>query len=199
MHTRRFAFLTFFILLLALSVFIRLEGLGGSWFGVSARRFDIEHFIAYFKRLRGEGAGALSVYFTKLSPLYLYFWLPLTRLPSDPETIIRHIRDTLKLETFADISTLEEGLAAEQMGATYVSTTLSGYTAYTEPKPETPDLELIASLSARLTIPVVAEGRFNTPDLARAALDAGAYAVVVGTMITNPREITKAFVRGLRP
>ena len=124
---------------------------------------------------------------------------PRPRRGDDPETIIRHIRDTLKLETFADISTLEEGLAAEQMGATYVSTTLSGYTAYTEPKPETPDLELIAALSARLTIPVVAEGRFNTPDLARAALDAGAYAVVVGTMITNPREITKAFVRGLRP
>jgi N-acylglucosamine-6-phosphate 2-epimerase/N-acetylmuramic acid 6-phosphate etherase len=42
-------------------------------------------------------------------------------------------------------------------------------------------------------VPVVAEGRFNTPELARAAIDAGAHAVVVGTMITNPREITKAF------
>jgi N-acylglucosamine-6-phosphate 2-epimerase/N-acetylmuramic acid 6-phosphate etherase len=83
------------------------------------------------------------------------------------------------------------------MGATYVSTTLAGYTAYTEPKPIEPDLDLIRALVARIDIPVVAEGRFNTPDLARAAIDAGAYAVVVGTMITNPREITKGFAAAL--
>jgi N-acylglucosamine-6-phosphate 2-epimerase/N-acetylmuramic acid 6-phosphate etherase len=105
----------------------------------------------------------------------------------------KRIIDELRLPVFADISTLDEGLAAVDLGATYVSTTLSGYTEYTEPKPEGPDLKLLEALARRLTIPVVAEGRFNTPALARAAIDAGAYAVVVGTMITNPREITKAF------
>ena len=114
-----------------------------------------------------------------------------------PEAIIAHIRDRLGLESFADISTLEEGIAAAVMGATYVSTTLSGYTSYTEPKPEEPDLALIRALATRIAVPVIAEGRFNTPALAAAAIEAGAHAVVVGTMITNPREITRSFARAV--
>jgi N-acylglucosamine-6-phosphate 2-epimerase/N-acetylmuramic acid 6-phosphate etherase len=117
---------------------------------------------------------------------------PRPRHGDEPAAIIAHVRGC-GLETFADVSTLEEGIAAAAMGATYVSTTLSGYTRYTEPKPAGPDLDLIRALVARVDVPVVAEGRFNTPELARAAIDAGAYAVVVGTMITNPREITRVF------
>ncbi|GLQ54691.1 N-acetylmannosamine-6-phosphate 2-epimerase [Devosia nitrariae] len=120
---------------------------------------------------------------------------PRPRKGDDPALLIRRIREELGLEVFADISTLDEGLAAEEMGATYISTTLSGYTEYTQPKPEEPDLALVDALAKRVSVPVVAEGRYNTPELARAALDAGAYAVVVGTMITNPREITRAFAR----
>jgi N-acylglucosamine-6-phosphate 2-epimerase len=44
-------------------------------------------------------------------------------------------------------------------------------------------------------VPVIGEGRYNTPDLVRQGFEAGAHAIVVGTMITNPREITRAFVR----
>jgi N-acylglucosamine-6-phosphate 2-epimerase/N-acetylmuramic acid 6-phosphate etherase len=117
---------------------------------------------------------------------------PRPRRGDEPAAIIAHVRG-LGLEAFADISTLDEGIAAAAMGATYVSTTLSGYTSHTEPRPTGPDLELIRALAARIETPVVAEGRFNTPELARAAIDAGAYAVVVGTMITNPREITRSF------
>lgn len=122
---------------------------------------------------------------------------PRPRQGDDPAAIIAHVRDRLGLETFADISTLDEGLAAAAMGATYVSTTLSGYTSYTEPRSVGPDLDLIRALAGRIQTPVVAEGRFNTPELARAAIDAGAYAVVVGTMITNPREITRGFARAV--
>lgn len=111
-----------------------------------------------------------------------------------PEALMRRVRD-LGAEVFADISTLEEGLAAAGCGATYVATTLSGYTAATEPKPAEPDLILLESLAARLAVPVIAEGRYNTPALVRQAFAAGAHAVVVGTMITNPREITRMFVR----
>lgn len=110
-----------------------------------------------------------------------------------PAVIVKRIRDELGLEVFADISTLAEGIAAAEMGATYISTTLSGYTEYTQPKPSEPDFRLIEDLAKRIDTPIVAEGRLNTPALARAAIDAGAYAVVVGTMITNPREITRAF------
>ena len=111
-----------------------------------------------------------------------------------PRVLVRRIRQELGAEVFADISTVDEGLAAADWGATYVATTLSGYTEATQPKPEAPDLKLLETLARRLSLPVVAEGRYNTPALVRQGFDAGAHAVVVGTMITNPREITRMFV-----
>lgn len=119
---------------------------------------------------------------------------PRERIGDAPAALIRHITETLRLEAFCDISTLEEGLAAADMGATYVATTLSGYTDYTKREDDAPDYALIEALAARLDIPVIAEGRFSTPERARRALDCGAHAVVVGTAITNPREITRGFV-----
>lgn len=110
---------------------------------------------------------------------------------------VRRIADELGIPVFADVSNLDEGRAAEDMGANYVAGTLSGYTDPAAPKPAGPDLDLINALATYCRIPVIAEGRFNTPALARAAIEAGAHAVVVGTMITNPREITRAFVAGL--
>ncbi|KKB80850.1 N-acetylmannosamine-6-phosphate 2-epimerase [Devosia soli] len=120
---------------------------------------------------------------------------PRPRRGEHPQILIRRILDELHAEVFADISTLDEGLAAADWGATYVATTLSGYTEYTEPKPDHPDLALLEALSTRLSVPVVGEGRFNTPDWIRRGFDAGAHAIVVGTMITNPREITRMFVQ----
>jgi N-acylglucosamine-6-phosphate 2-epimerase len=110
-----------------------------------------------------------------------------------PDRLVRRALD-LGADVFADISTLEEGLAAADFGATYVATTLSGYTAATEPKPAEPDLVLLEALVTRLATPVIAEGRYNTPAWVHRAFDTGAHAVVVGTMITNPREITRLFV-----
>ncbi|HEY4203208.1 MAG TPA: N-acetylmannosamine-6-phosphate 2-epimerase [Devosiaceae bacterium] len=107
--------------------------------------------------------------------------------------LVRRIVDELKIPVFADCSNLEEGMAAEQWGASYVSSTLSGYVDPTAPKQVEPDLALIEAFAKHCKIPIVAEGRYNTPDLARQALEAGAHAVVVGTMITNPREITRGF------
>jgi N-acylglucosamine-6-phosphate 2-epimerase len=111
-----------------------------------------------------------------------------------PSLLIRRIREELGAEVFADVSTVDEGRKAAGWGATYVATTLSGYTDYTQPKPDEPDYPLLEALVRELTIPVIAEGRYNTPDLVQRAFSAGAHAVVVGTMITNPREITRTFV-----
>lgn len=125
--------------------------------------------------------------------------LDCTARPRDGEPVdllVRRIREELGAEVFADISTLDEGLAAADWGVSYVATTLSGYTEATQPKPEAPDLHLLEALASRLSVPVVAEGRYNTPPLVRQGFDAGAHAVVVGTMITNPREITRRFVQG---
>ncbi|MEU6019181.1 putative N-acetylmannosamine-6-phosphate 2-epimerase [Streptomyces sp. NPDC047515] len=80
----------------------------------------------------------------------------------------------------ADVSTLAEGIAAAGQGADFVSTTLSGYVPGT-PEQTGPDLELVAALSAAIDVPVVTEGRVNTPEDAAAALARGAHSIVVGT------------------
>jgi putative N-acetylmannosamine-6-phosphate epimerase len=128
--------------------------------------------------------------------------LDATARPRDGEPVdrlIRRIRAELGKEVFADIATLEEGRAAHAGGATYVATTLSGYTEETAShKTAGPDLELLSALVAEIPVPIVAEGRFDTPDLVAEAFKRGAHAVVVGTAITNPREITKRFAQAAR-
>ncbi|MGF9761474.1 N-acetylmannosamine-6-phosphate 2-epimerase [Microvirga sp. 0TCS3.31] len=114
------------------------------------------------------------------------------------QRLIARIRSELGKEVFADIATLEEGRAAHAAGATYIATTLSGYTEETASyKTSGPDLDLLSALVAELSVPIVAEGRFDTPELAAEAFRRGAHAVVVGTAVTNPREITKKFVQAI--
>ncbi|WP_326998715.1 N-acetylmannosamine-6-phosphate 2-epimerase [Cohnella kolymensis] len=96
----------------------------------------------------------------------------------------------------ADISTFDEGLAAMDLGVDIVSTTMSGYTSYSKQQ-EKPDLELVARLAALDRTPILAEGRIWTPDECVACFKAGAHAVVVGTAITRPREITRRFVEAM--
>jgi putative N-acetylmannosamine-6-phosphate epimerase len=127
--------------------------------------------------------------------------LDATPRPRDGEPVehlIGRIRAELGREVFADVATLQEGRAAHAAGATYVATTLAGYTEETASrKAQGPDLELLSALVAEIPAPVVAEGRFDTPELVAEAFRRGAHAVVVGTAITNPREITKKFVRAI--
>jgi len=111
--------------------------------------------------------------------------------------LIARIHADLGLPVLADIAGLDDALAAEAAGADAVATTLSGYVDPAAPRLEDPDLALVEVLARRLRVPVIAEGRIKTPEQVRAALDRGAFAVVVGTAITNPREITQWFVRGL--
>lgn len=101
------------------------------------------------------------------------------------------------LVVMADISTYEEGVNAWNCGVDLVSTTMSGYTPYS-PKVEGPDFELVKKLVAKLDIPVIAEGRVHTPELAKEMLDAGAYAVVVGGAITRPLEIATRFMNAIK-
>lgn len=96
----------------------------------------------------------------------------------------------------ADSSSLDDGIAAQDAGADIVGTTLSGYTDEGR-KNHGPDLDLVARLADRLSLPVFAEGRIQTPAQASAAIDAGAYAVVVGTAITHPASITSWFAAAI--
>lgn len=96
----------------------------------------------------------------------------------------------------ADVSTFEEGVAAWKLGMDIVGTTMSGYTSYT-PKLPGPDYELIRRLSETIDVPVIGEGRIHYPDQAVKALEAGAFAVVVGGAITRPLEIATRFIQAV--
>jgi N-acylglucosamine-6-phosphate 2-epimerase len=105
------------------------------------------------------------------------------------------LSEELEVPVLADVDSLEAAAAACAAGADAVATTLSGYTG-DRPTPDGPDLELVERLARELDCPVLAEGRYATPDHVAAAIDAGAFAVVVGTAITDPVTLTQRFAEG---
>jgi len=111
--------------------------------------------------------------------------------------LIRAIHEQLGKPVMADVSTLDEALAAQAAGADIAGPTLSGYTPYSPPL-TTPDWVLIRAMIAQLRIPVIAEGRIHTPEDAVTALELGALAVVVGGAITRPQQITARFTQRIK-
>ena len=95
----------------------------------------------------------------------------------------------------ADIDDLDSATAAEKSGAVAVFTTLSGYTS--GQVPELPDLDLVKSCATNCAVPVIAEGRFNSPELVSQAFHAGAWSVCVGSAITDPWLSTKRFIKSI--
>ncbi len=110
------------------------------------------------------------------------------------DELIGRIRNELKLPVLADVDTLRSAQAAQDAGADAIATTLSGYTRTTCYNTEGPDIELVRELAARLSVPVVAEGRYTTREQVGAAFEAGARAVVVGTAITSPNWLTAQLI-----
>jgi N-acylglucosamine-6-phosphate 2-epimerase len=99
----------------------------------------------------------------------------------------------------ADVSTFDEGMAASAAGADAVATTLSGYTpASAAGRSAIPDFGLLRELVRCLSVPVILEGRVNSPNLAARALRLGAFAVVVGTALTRPRVMVGAYLSAMR-
>jgi N-acylglucosamine-6-phosphate 2-epimerase len=112
------------------------------------------------------------------------------------ERFLAELARELPQPVLADVDSLPAGRAARAAGAAAVATTLAGYTGGGD-VPSEPDLELVAALAAELDCPVFAEGRYATPDQARAALEAGAFAVVVGTAISDPVALTRGFAAAI--
>ncbi|KKB86501.1 N-acetylmannosamine kinase [Devosia limi DSM 17137] len=98
-----------------------------------------------------------------------------------------HARGRLAMADLADIS---EATHAKALGFDIIGTTMSGYTG--GPIPREPDLEFLAACRT-LGGTVVAEGRYNTPAAAAAAMRAGASAVCVGSAITRTEHVTGWF------
>lgn len=86
----------------------------------------------------------------------------------------------------ADCSNYEEGMACFDLGVEIIGTTLSGYTG--EHIPKEPDYALVTRLNQQGCF-VMAEGRYNAPELAQAAMQAGASSVTIGSAITRIEHI----------
>jgi N-acylglucosamine-6-phosphate 2-epimerase len=96
----------------------------------------------------------------------------------------------------ADVDTLEAAIAAAEAGADLIGTTLYGYTPSTQHLTP-PGFVLLTQLVATLKVPVICEGGIASPEMARQALDLGAYAVVVGTAITGIDALVRAYCNAL--
>ena len=110
------------------------------------------------------------------------------------EDLIKYIKINKRI-SMADISTLEEGQNAQKLGANILSTTLSGYTQFSQNRGDEPDFELLKQLVENTDLPVVLEGRIWKPEQVDKAFEFGAYCVVIGSAITRPQLITKRFVQ----
>lgn len=116
--------------------------------------------------------------------------------PDSREAVLAAILGAGKI-AMADSATLADGRLALAAGAGILGTTMSGYTAETQGRNAGPDFALIAAYRA-LGAFVMAEGRINTPDLAAAAMAAGADAVTVGSALTRLEHVTSWFADAIR-
>jgi N-acylglucosamine-6-phosphate 2-epimerase len=96
------------------------------------------------------------------------------------------------LVAMADCSDPADAALAAGAGADIVATTLAGYTAATHGRP-LPALDVVAAATRHHPF-VVCEGGAREPRHVRAAFEAGASAVVVGTAITNVDLLVRRFV-----
>lgn len=107
--------------------------------------------------------------------------------------LLPRIRRELGVPVMADCATVEDARAAVEIGVDLVASTF-GFRQNglgTEP-----DFQLLRDM-LQLGVPVVAEGGFWYPEQVVQALELGVWAVVVGSAITRPLEITRRFVRAI--
>ena len=111
------------------------------------------------------------------------------------EDLIKYIRENApEVEIMADCSNYEEAKRADELGFDYIGTTLRGYTKYTKGI-AIPDCELLREMTSTLHAHIIAEGGIWEVGQLKNVLDTGVYAVVIGSAITRPMDITKHFMK----
>ncbi len=115
------------------------------------------------------------------------------RDPAGLKGRMRRIKNELDVLLMADIATADDARFAVDNGADIVATTSYRY-AYPDEKVPGPPIGLVRELTRAVRVPIIAEGSLKTPSDCVEALEAGAYAVVVGTAITAPDKIAAEFV-----
>lgn len=115
--------------------------------------------------------------------------------PQSTSMLISAIHDSGCL-AMADCANFSDASEAVNEGADIIGTTLSGYVTDLVTERCPPDFEFIQQLQQLDTF-IMAEGRFNSPELAAKALQMGANAVTVGSAITRVENITRWFANDL--
>lgn len=115
------------------------------------------------------------------------------------DEFFREVKERYPEQLFmADCSTVEEAVHADELGFDFIGTTLVGYTEQSRgDKIEENDFEILRKIVAQVKHRVIAEGNINTPEKAKRVIELGAFSVVVGSIITRPQLITKAFAEAL--
>lgn len=115
------------------------------------------------------------------------------------EDLVKYIRENAPdVEIMADCSDFEEAKRAHELGFDYIGSTMRGYTPYTKGT-TLPDYEFLTKLVK--TFPdtkIIAEGGIWERDQLAKVCECGVYAVVIGSSITRPMDITKRFVGALK-
>ena len=112
--------------------------------------------------------------------------------------IIRRTQDELGKPVMADIDTVASAEAAIAAGADCIGTTLFGYTKVTQPQTP-PGWDVLETCARTLSVPVLCEGGIRSAEMARQALDLGAWATVVGTAITGIDLQVQAYCKTMSP
>lgn len=109
------------------------------------------------------------------------------------EDLVAYIRENAPgVEIMADCSDFEEAKAADDIGFDYVGTTMRSYTPYTAGI-KIPDCDLLKRMVGELSAKVIAEGGIWETSQLQRVLECRPYAVVIGSAITRPMDITKRF------
>lgn len=108
------------------------------------------------------------------------------------EQFYAEVRKHTDVPLLADVDSLENAVNAEALGFDAIATTLNGYTDI--PTTGLPNIDLVLQIAKSIKVPLVAEGGFANPTHVRNAIENGAWAVCVGTAITNPYLLTKHFI-----
>ena len=115
------------------------------------------------------------------------------------EDLVKYIRENApQVEIMADCSDFEEAKRAHELGFDYIGSTMRGYTPYTKGT-VLPDYEFLTKLVK--TFPdtkIITEGGIWERDQLAKVCECGVYAVVIGSSITRPMDITKRFVGALK-
>ncbi|UDW83157.1 N-acetylmannosamine-6-phosphate 2-epimerase [Pasteurella canis] len=114
--------------------------------------------------------------------------------PTTREAIVKRIKE-LGCLAMADCSNFEEGMHCQNLGVEIIGSTMSGYTG--GEVPSEPDYQLVKDLNAA-GCRVMAEGRYNTPELAKIAIEIGAYSVTVGSALTRLEHIVSWFADAVK-